>query len=73
MTRYTEIDNGFVAMNYCQAKLAAVDLSTADWKWLTAAAEYLLSRINATDEDVLDACSLINRAAISRSESQPSP
>lgn len=50
-------------MTYAQAKLAAVDHTIQDWRYLRAASPFLLARIAGTKEDVLDAADLANRAA----------
>lgn len=50
-------------MTYAQAKLAAHDFTITDWRWLHEASVELLARVNASDEDILDATDLSCRAA----------
>lgn len=49
-------------MTYTQAKLAAIDETITDWRRLREASALLLSRLNASTEDIYDAEDLARRA-----------
>ena len=51
-------------MTYAQAKLAAVDHTIQDWRHLRAASSFLLARMDTSQEDILDASDMANRAAL---------
>ena len=51
-----------MTITYAQAKLAAIDETATDWRFLRDASSFLLSRLNASNEDISDAHNLVKRA-----------